>query len=55
MFSLVIIAFFTYVAWCEFKKTDFFKALCQSARRACFKTKVKKLKLSVFEQICSCF
>lgn len=33
MFSLVIIAFFAYVAWCEFKKTDFFKALCQSGLR----------------------
>ena len=33
MFSLVIIAFFAYVAWCEFKKTAFYKALCTSLLR----------------------
>ena len=27
----------------------------ESNSRACFMTKVKQLKLSVFEQVCSCF
>ena len=33
MFSLVIITFFAYVGWCEFKKTSFYKALRQSGLR----------------------
>ena len=33
MLSLVIITFFAYVGWCEFQKTSFYKALCQSGLR----------------------